>query len=188
MLNGNQTYLLLQMPISGHKSAKIPTLWQKNANLQFIQYKVLHRFHLTEQKFFKMGFTSETCSHCTQNETDTYVHALWYCTPIKYFWEKVIESLSITMGCHIPNSPSVCLLGDISIINLDNINSQLLLVALAIAKKTILMNWKSRKSIHIASWKNLLIDYISMENLSSSSHNTVELHPFWSSLITLQQS
>ncbi len=97
---------------------------------------------------------------------------------------RVTESLSVTMGCHIPNSPSLCLLGDISIISLDNTNSQLLLVALAIAKKTILMNWKSRKSIHIASWKNLLIDYISMESLSSSSRNTVELHPFWSSLIT----
>lgn len=123
----------------------------KNANLQLIQYKVLHRFHITTQKMFKMGFSSETCSHCTQNNPDTYVHAFWNCTPIKTFWANVIESISISMGCHIPFSPLLCLLGDLSLIDLDNINSQLLLVALAIAKKTIFMNCKSRNSIHIAS-------------------------------------
>ncbi len=83
----------------------------------------------------------------------------------------------LTMGCHIPISPSICLRCDRSIINLENINSQLLLVALAIAKKTFLMNCKSRNSTHIASWKNLILDYISMGNLSSSSHNTVIIIP-----------
>lgn len=98
----------------------------KNSNLQLIQYKVLHRFHLTGQKTFKMGFTSETCSHCTKNTPDIYVHAIWYCTAIKRFWENVTDSLSNLMGCHIPLSPSLYILGDISIINLNNRNGQLL--------------------------------------------------------------
>jgi len=114
---------------------------------------VLHRCHLTGYKWFKMGFTSETCSHCTQNSPDTHVHAIWHCTSIKRFWESVIDSLSILMGCHIPVSPSLCILGDTTVINLNNTNSQLLLVAVAIDKKTILMNWKSRNTIHILSWK-----------------------------------
>jgi len=161
----------------------------KNANLQLIQYKVLHRFHLTGRKLFKMGFSSETCSHCTQNTPDTYLHAIWYCTSVKKFWENVTDSLSDLMGCHIPLSPFLCILGDISIINLNSTNSQLLLVALTIAKKTILMNWKLKNTIHITTWKNLLIEYISMENLSTSTqNNTSELHPSWSSLFNFLQS
>lgn len=160
------------------------TFMTKNANLQLIQYKVLHRSHLTGQKLFKMGFTAETCSHCTQNTPDTYLHAIWDCTSVKKFWENVTNSLSKFMGCHIPLSPSLCILGDISIINLNSTNSQLLLVALTIAKKTILMNWKSRNTIHITTWKNLLIEYISMENLSTSTQNSIlELHPSWLSLL-----
>lgn len=127
----------------------------KNANLQLIQYKVLHRFHLTGRKLFKMGFSSETCSHCTKNNPDTYLHAIWHCTPVKKFWQNITDSLSNLMGCHILLSPSLCILGDISIINLNSINTQLLLVALTIGKKTILMNWKARNTIHIATWKNV---------------------------------
>ncbi len=114
---------------------------------------------------------------------------MWHCTPVKEFWENVTESLSNHMGCHIPLSPSLCILGDISIINSNDTDSKLLLVALTIAKKTILMNWKSRNTIHIISWKNLITDYISMENLSTSTqNNTIELNPSLLSLINFHQS
>lgn len=61
----------------------------KKAKRQLIQYKVLHRFHLTRQKLFTMGFTLDTCSHCTQNNPDTHALALWYFTPITNFWENL---------------------------------------------------------------------------------------------------
>lgn len=77
----------------------------KNTNLQLIQYKILHRTHLTGHKMFKMGFTSDTCTNCSQNKPDTYIHAIWHCTPIQRFWTDVTTSLSALMGCHIPLSP-----------------------------------------------------------------------------------
>ncbi len=121
---------------------------------------------------FKMGFTDTTiCPHCAQNTTDNYLHATWNCTPIKQFWQDITNNLSLTMDCHIPLSPALCLLGDTSGINLDNTSSRTLSIALTIAKKTILMNWKSRKKINIAIWKNLLIEHISMEKLSASLKN-----------------
>uniref|UniRef100_A0A8C5HQA3 Reverse transcriptase domain-containing protein n=1 Tax=Gouania willdenowi TaxID=441366 RepID=A0A8C5HQA3_GOUWI len=54
----------------------------KNTNLQLIQYKVLHRSHITQQKMHKMGFSAtDICSQCTQNTADSYLHALWLCSP-----------------------------------------------------------------------------------------------------------
>lgn len=138
-------------------------LMTKNTNLQLIQYKTIHRTHLTGRKLFHMGSTSDICPHCTQNCRDTYIHALWHCTPIKQLWEKVTRFLSTFFGCPIPLSPSLCLLGDTSTINLNHINSKTLLVALAVAKKTIFINWKTKNKIHIAIWKNLLLDHISVE-------------------------
>uniref|UniRef100_A0A0E9WLS5 Uncharacterized protein n=1 Tax=Anguilla anguilla TaxID=7936 RepID=A0A0E9WLS5_ANGAN len=62
-------------------------------------------------------------------------------------------------------------------------------MTLTIAKKTILMNWKSRSTINMALWKNLLIDYISVEKLSTSSNNSAtEPHSIWSSLMDFLQT
>lgn len=155
----------------------------KNSNLQLIQYKVLHRSHFTIQKLSIMGFGSDLCSHCTQNNPDTYIHAVWQCTPVNRFWINVTESLSSIFGCHIPATPSLCILGDTTTINVSTLCNKTLLVALTIAKKTILMNWKSRKKIHITHWKNLLSDYISIDNLSTPNSPSP-----WSSFITYLQS
>ena len=152
----------------------------KNANLQLIQYKITHRTHYTAQKLFKMGFRSELCSYCTENCPDTYIHATWQCAPVRQFWIKVTESLSLILGSHIPLSPSLCLLGDVSSLNFYSSKNKLLLVALTIAKKTILLNWKSRNSLNLAQWKNLLSEYISLENLASPLNHTVEHQDHWS--------
>ena len=41
-----------------------------NANFQLIQYKIIHRTHLTEHKMQKMRFSSSgNCSHCSLNCT-----------------------------------------------------------------------------------------------------------------------
>jgi hypothetical protein len=63
-------------------------LMSKNANLQLIQYKTLHRTHYTGNRLAKMGLASEVCTHCNHNSTDTYIHATLHCTPIKHFWEE----------------------------------------------------------------------------------------------------
>ena len=81
---------------------KIIHLMIKNVNLQTIQYKTLHIIHYTGRRMAKMGFSSEICPYCSQNTPDTYVHAMWNCTPMKHFWKKVTESLSGFLGCFIP--------------------------------------------------------------------------------------
>ena len=133
---------------------------RNNANLQTIQYKTLHRTHYTRETMFKMGFTSETCSYCTQNTTDTYNHVTWNCTPIKLFWKEVTETLSCFLGCLIPLSPKLCLLGDLSELSLDGTKNKFLLIALTIAKKTHLHELEIKKQY----------TFISLEKLAIRSH------------------
>lgn len=121
----------------------------KNCNLQLIQYKKILRYHYTGHRLFKMGFITDTCSHCTQSKPDTYSHALWFCTPVNSLLIKILQTLTTYLDCRIPASPIVCLLGDTSTTDLNKNQTRILLIALAIAKKAILMNWKSRSNINI---------------------------------------
>ena len=157
----------------------------KNTNLQLIQYKILHRTHITQYKMNKMGFSdSDICSQCTLNTTDTYFHALWLCSPVQHFWSTVTQKLASILGCRIPLSPNLCLLGDITVIDLTTKQATATLAALAIAKKTILLNWKNKQSININHWLNLLIEYISMEKISASLKNQLKhFTEMWSSFI-----
>ena len=116
---------------------------------QLMQYKIIHRVHYTRKRLFKMGFTdSDIWSHCILNTTDNYMHATWHCTLIKQFWLDITDYLSSLLGCHIPLSPTLVSPSIQSNINLNNTSSRILSIALTIAKKTILMNWKTWNKIN----------------------------------------
>ena len=144
----------------------------KQPNLQLIQFKVLHRTHYTGQRMFQMGMAvSQTCSHCTANDIDNYLHAFWYCSPVNKFWHMVCKDLSVQIGYTITATPSVCLLGDLSNITSDKAESCMLITSLSIAKKTILMNWKSKQHLHIAQYRNILSEHSSLVAMSALSHS-----------------
>ena len=145
-----------------------------HTNLQLIQYKTIHRFHITQSKMFKMGLVdSEICSQCKLKNIDTYLHALWSCTPVYSFWTAITHELSLILGCEIPLSPLLCLLGDASDISLPSGYVNALLVSLTIAKKIIFQNWKTKENCHISHWKNILQNYISIEKTSAHSQNKI---------------
>lgn len=145
-------------------------------NIRLIQYKIIHRTHITQHRMHIMGLTgSDICTHCTLSTTDDYLHAFWLCPPIQNFWKEITTTLSRFLGCNVPLSPSVCILGDLDTLNTGSKQIIIpLLVALTIAKKTILLNWKSRKKITISQWFDLLTQQISMEQQSAVQKNQLE--------------
>lgn len=134
-----------------------------NINIQLIQYKIVHRTHITQRKMFKMGLvTSDRCINCSVNTPDTFLHAFWLCPPVHQFWINVANKLSNFFKTTINALPLLCLLGDTSQINPPFEHSKPLLISLAIAKKTIL-NWKNKYQISMTQWLHLLRDHIIKE-------------------------
>lgn len=126
-----------------------------NTNLQLIQYKTLHRTHLTQNRLHKMKFSeTDICSQCTLGCTDSYFHATWDCTPVCSFWSSVTDKLSTIFGRIIPLNPLLCLLGDTSEIKLPLKYHNALQISLTIAKKIIFQNWKSKNNCNITHWTN----------------------------------
>ena len=157
----------------------------KNKNLQLIQYKILHRTHYTGQRMFKMGLThTNICSQFTDNTPDDYIHALWSCAPVQRFWTEVCQDLSAWVGCDVPAHPTLCLLGNLGGTSIEANSAPIVLTALCIAKKTILVNWKTKEKLSINQFRNLLLDHFSIETMSASSNpQRTDTGPLWSSLI-----
>ena len=63
-----------------------------NTNLQLIQYKTIHRIHITQGKMFKMGsIDTDICSQCTLGHIDDYFQATWSYQPVLSFWITVTD-------------------------------------------------------------------------------------------------
>ena len=78
-----------------------------NTNLQLIQYKIIHRTHITQYKMYKMGLANtDTCSQCTSGTPDNYFHALWACQPVHSFWGSVTQKLSTIHELQNPFIPT----------------------------------------------------------------------------------
>lgn len=130
----------------------------KKTPIYNLHFRVRHRTHITQHKMYKMGFSkSDICSQCW---VDTYLHALWLCSQVHHFWWTVTQNFSSVLDCRIPLSPNLCLLGDLTVTDLPNNQSQSTFAALAIAKKTILIHWKNKQALSIIHWLNLLREHI----------------------------
>lgn len=102
-----------------------------NTNLQLIQFKTNHRTHYTQSKMHKIGLVNtEICSQCTLGSADDYFHATWACQPVYSLWTAVIENLSNILGCRVPLSQSLCLLGDLTQVTIPTKYQNPLLVSL----------------------------------------------------------
>lgn len=161
-----------------------------NTNLQLIQYKTIHRTHITQSRLHKMGtVNTDICPHCTSGSTDTYLHATWNCQPVNLLWTSVIKTLSTILDCRIPLSPTLCLLGDTTSTLIPQKIKYPVLVSLTIAKKVVFKNWKSRNSCHINHWFNLMSEHILTEELiAQKNNNTSAFEDIWRPFITFFQT
>ena len=116
---------------------------------------------------YLIGLTdSNTCTQCP-TVIDNHFHAFWTCTPVRLFWSEVMRELSMILNLSIPLSPSISQLGDLSSLAIPQHIQTFILIAVTVAKKTILLNWKE--------WFNLLTDHSNLEKLTSALNDNMTL-------------
>lgn len=99
---------------------------------------------------------------------------------MKDFWVQIYKNTMFN-----PLSPSLCLLGDIAQVNLPIKYRNPLLISLTLAKKTILLKWKSKQSLNINHQINLLLDLISIEKITPNKCNISVFNDTWNPFHTL---
>uniref|UniRef100_A0A3Q3MMF7 Reverse transcriptase zinc-binding domain-containing protein n=1 Tax=Labrus bergylta TaxID=56723 RepID=A0A3Q3MMF7_9LABR len=84
----------------------------REARGKCIQYKTLNRYYYTPVRLNSMGLIqSSSCGKC-KSECGTYIHALWECRMVFPLWNNVLALMEDWLGCQLPRSPQLCLLGD----------------------------------------------------------------------------
>lgn len=123
-----------------------------------------------------MGFTnSNKCIYCS-DLTDDYYHALWSCIHIQRFWVEVINCLSEILNLDIPLCPVIALLNNTTSLGVSKHLKSFISIALTLAKKTILINWKNRTEISKTQWLAFVTDYSNLEKLTSSLKNKIKIY------------
>lgn len=90
----------------------------------------------TDREMSKMCFMdSKICTYSQEDTLDYYIHAIWYCTPIKHFWQQVTSQLSLLLKLSIPLSSSLCLLRDTPEMKITQRSSWVSLTTWTVAKK-----------------------------------------------------
>ena len=87
------------------------------------------------------------------------------CPKIEGFWKRAIEITSRVIGIWIEQDPKLWILGDTSSVKVNNYKKDFILLASTVAKKCVLINWKSENSPTVRHWINELVSYCTPEKI-----------------------
>ena len=152
-----------------------------------IQLKTLHRTYITPAKLKKIDpQTSDLCwAGC--GERGTLIHMLWHCPKVKYFWSQIITLISKLLNTDFNLCPATCLLGYRNIQLNSKQNYKIANLAFIAAKRTIMINWKSRNPncFAINKWLYEFSDLLLMEQVISDKDCTnpsTQIEQLWNLL------
>lgn len=137
------------------------------ARLSVIQFKVLFRLHYSRDKLFKLfpDRVSEACDRCSQIPCNL-SHMFWSCSKLSSFWQSFFKSISDILGLTINPSPQIAIFG-VSPDELVTTSMQNRVMAFAslIARRKILLQWKSPQPPSFKSWLYDLLHLLKLEKI-----------------------
>lgn len=155
-----------------------------------IQFKVLHRLHYSNDKLSKLySNVSSACFRCHQSPA-TLGHMFWNCMSLKSFWTNFSEAISHICKEKVPPSPLISIFGiPPPEITVSKLQGKAVAFASLIARRTILLQWKSDKPSSFDSWikemeRKEMLSVLPLEKLRYSRENRPEkFWVIWSSFI-----
>lgn len=140
-----------------------------NENLRLIQYKLMTRIYYSRDKIHKFDTSSsDLCLKCGK-QSDSLIHAFWYCEKIRKTWEDIEKWLAIVCKTNVVLSPVTCIFQSMGGVRYPT-TWQILFSSL-VFKKLILQHWKDTECPTIVHWKNLMKYYLNMERAIMEDNN-----------------
>lgn len=140
------------------------------AHHSLLQFKVVHRAHISKMKLSKMyPELSPNCDKCGSPEA-TLIHMFWFCPSHEQFWRGIFETLSDILKHTFEPDPLIVLFGVTGIEGLPKAKCNALAFASLLARRTILLNWKGNALPTHSQWLKDLISCLSLEKICQSLH------------------
>ena len=166
------------------------SLSSRNPNHQMIHFNFVHRTYCTPKKRFLMELApSPNCDLCQLGVSGSFLHMVWECQAVKIFWGRVANKLSAVLGRHIPISPNILLLNDLSELELSVPRRRWFLAGLTAAKKMVAQRWKAPFLLPFSQWLSATVNIAKFEMSIARMHGAREVNvKSWLSFIAALQT
>ena len=150
-----------------------------------LQFKVLHRLHLSKVKLCRMyPNINPACDRCGQSPASL-AHMFWHCPRIVIYWQKIFQSFSDIMGRVVDPSPLTAIFGvkEPGLV-LSSCQYTMITFISLLARRLILLNWKqARPPAHSALLKDVM-QHLQLEKIKFSLRGCEDkFHQIWNPFI-----
>lgn len=131
-----------------------------------LQFKVLHRLHLSKEKLAKIyPGVDPLCNRC-KTGIGSLIHTFWTCPTLHNYWTSIFDTFSEVFGVKFTPSPLIAIFGVVPVdIPLPKHYSNAVAFASLIARRLILMKWKQEASPTHVQWAGELMRFLHMEKI-----------------------
>ena len=131
-----------------------------------LQCKVIHKVHWSKSKLARIyPDIDPNCDKCHQGPANL-SHMFWSCPTLVPFWACVFDSLSATTSARIQPSPLLALFGVLPIgLSLPSYFAELVAFLTLLARRAILMRWKSSCPPSHSQWIKDVLHFMRLEKI-----------------------
>lgn len=136
------------------------------ARHSLIQFKVVHRAHMSKSKLSKMfPQLDPTCDRCKIDEA-TLLHMFWTCNNLEGYWRGIFEALSTVLGVTIAPDPLTALFGLVpENMKLPSGGSKVVAFSTLLARRLILLKWKDSMPPSVTHWIREVVSNLRLERI-----------------------
>ena len=131
-----------------------------------IQCKIIHRVHFTKMRLSKIyDDVDPLCDRC-RSAPATYIHMFWSCPSLRRFWTEIFHTMSRSVGRQFDPNVMMAIFGYSPItFSLPNHKARLVAFSTLIARRLILMKWKSADPPSHLHWIRDMLHFIKLEKI-----------------------
>ena len=155
------------------------------ARHSLIQFKVVHRAHISKVKLAQMfPGTNPMCNRC-QCAEGTLIHMFWTCPKLEHYWRSIFLTLSAVLQHRLEPEPLVALFGVApEEVWLSASMCKVLAFSSLIARRAILLKWKDPLPPTHTQWIKDMMSCLSLEKIRYSLRGSEkQFFKLWCSFI-----
>ena len=140
-----------------------------------LQFKVLHRLHLSANKLAKLypGLDS-TCIRCNRDPASL-SHMFWLCSKLAPFWEGIFNTFSYMYNMVISPNPLTALFGVVpQEISTTSFQDEAIAFSTFLARRLILLSWKKVAPPSHRHWVEEVMSYLKLERLKHTIRGSTQ--------------
>lgn len=151
------------------------------ARHSLIQFKIVHRAHLSKDKLAKIFPTiNPLCDRC-RNGVASLFHMFWSCSALDHYWKEIFNAFSRIFSVTIQPHPITALFGVvIENSRLSVSDCHVIAFATLMARRSILLRWKDSIPPSYAQWMTQTLSCLNLEKIRCNVLKTeVKFDKMW---------